>query len=376
MNVFDILWLIAHYIIWIPIKYTGIGIWWLVTYPIRRHKEKLLAEQREAQRRKKEAERKACAEREEAERKAKAEQEAARRKARAEREEAERKVRAEREEALRKAKAEQEEAERKALLTKEAQQKADLESYLKELNGFDQLPAERQKQLFKMQNLEFDLIKDAMEQIFAAIRDWILSDPENDPKMKVIKAWCDRTTSIEYRFRNYCNNVAKSKEETSANTNLDLQFCRTALQMGFFTHKSIPSYVSIIGNYYLHAGIAPIDCNDLIVNRSCFFKSSIATVAQRQSSGELYYDMDNATELTFYLFSDQFETLGNGHNSFPLSEIVDIHIDQKIKIADNHLMLLITFRNRPSLNFWCNAYTAIFLLALLPLMVTNRLHFQ
>lgn len=336
MNVFGILLLIAYYIIWIPIKYTVIGILWLVSYPIRRHQEKLLAEQEEAQR----------------------------------------KAWEEQAEAQRKAKAEQEEAQRKALLVKGVQQKVALGNYLKELNIFDQLSQDRQKQLSQIQNLEFNLIKDAKEQIFAAIRDWILSDPGNDPKMTIIKAWCNRT-SIEYLFKNYCNNAAKSKEETSANTNLDLQFCLTSLQMGFFTHKSIPSYASIIGNCYLHTGIAPIDCNDLIVNnRPCFFKSSIATVAQRQSSGELYYDMDNATELSFYLFSDQFETLGNGHNSLSLSEIVDVQIDQKLKITDNHLMLLITFRNRPSLNFWCNAFTAVFLLALLPLMATNRIHFQ
>lgn len=303
-----------YFIIWIPI------IWWLVSYSIRRHKEKLLAKQKEAE--------------------------------------------------------EEEEVKRKALLAKKkAQQKANLENYLKKLNSLDQLSQEQQKQLSKIKKLGFGRNKDTQKQIFNAIKEWLPSDPGNELKMQIIKAWCG-CDAIKILLTEYCCNLAKRKEKTSANTNLDLQFCCIALQMGFFTQKSIPSYVSIIGNCYLHAGITAIDCRDLIVNRPCFFKSLISTVAQRQSNGKLYYDMDNATELTFYLFADQLETVGNGHNNLPLSEIVDIRIDPKIEITENHLMLLITFRNSPSLNLWCNAYTAIFLLALLPLMATNRLHFQ
>ena len=377
---------ILYYIIWIPIKYIGIGIWWLASYPWRKAQAKRKEAERKAMAARREAERKAQAEKDAAARKVWEEREKARRKAMAEREEAKRKAQAEkdaaarkaweeREEARRKAKAEKEEAERKILLAKEAQQKADIENYLKELNSFDRLSPERQKQLSKIQHLEFDLIEDAQKQIFNAMQDWLLSDPENNLKMLVIKVWCKRD-SMKFLFTNYCNSLARNKEEISANTDLDFQFCRTALQMGFITHKAIFSYASVIGNYYLRTGIAAIACKDLIINRPCYFKSPIAAVAQRQSNGKVYYDMENATELMLYLFSDQFETLGNGHGSLPLSEIVDIQIDQKIKITDNHLMLLITLRNRPSLNFWCNAYTAVFLLALLPLMATQRLRFQ
>ena len=38
-----------------------------------------------------------------------------------------------------------------------------------------------------------------------------------------------------------------------------------------------------------------------------FFKAPVRIVAQRQLNGNLYYDMDNAIDFSFYLFSDQFE---------------------------------------------------------------------
>ena len=321
---------ILYYIIWIPIKYAGLGIWWLVSYPARKRREKLLAEQ--------EAELKA----------------------------------------QKKARTEQLKAQRKARIEKARTQ---LENYLNQLNTFDQLSHAQQIKLSEKCNFNFNRLEDATKKIFAVFQNWIVSDPENKLKMESIRKWCNRDHAMNLLVTNYCDKLAKSKEKASANTELDMQFCRTTLQMGFTTRHAISAHESILKNYYLRAGITSIDCSDLIVNRPCFFKSPIKGVTQRQYNGELYYDMDNAIELTFYLFADQFETLGNSHVRYLLSYIVNIQIDKKIEtledqVSEDHFMLLITLRNRLNINFWCDAYTAVFLLTLLPLMAKGCIEFK
>ena len=338
MNIFL---MIVYIVVWTPIKYIGLGVKWLVGYPARKHKAELELEEEV---------------RRAAQRKLQEEQRAAQRKLQEEQRVAQRKL---------------QEEQRAA---QEIQVNGEFDNYLKELEIFEQLSQMRQQQLTRMRILKFELVKKVPRRLFPVLQNWIISDPANDLKVQIIKNWCNNNLSIRTMLLNYCREIARNKESASDLTELDLQFCRMVLRLGFVSYSEIPTYESIIRKYYLGMGIIPIKCDDLLINgRLCFFKAPVRIVAQRQLNGNLYYDMDNAIDFSFYLFSDQFEVLGNCHSCYLLSNLVNIQIDSQVKSSENCFMLLITLRNCSSLNFWCDAYTAVSLLVLLPLMATNKL---
>ena len=89
-------------------------------------------------------------------------------------------------------------------------------------------------------------------------------------------------------------------------------------------------YANYFLRYWLESGDQPepIKCNDLIVNRPCYFKSQVELVSPHFHMGKRCIERDSFQGVTVYLFSDVIEYLADGgHFIIKLSDIIDITLN-------------------------------------------------
>lgn len=327
--------LFFYYVIWIPIKYAGIGSWWLITYPSRKHKKDQDIAAREVERRARVAQ-----------------QEAAKlARLQKEKEMAEQKALAAK---IRERQAKEAEAER---LMKEAEKKATQEArlniFLDNLKSFDTLMPKLQTELAQRETMYgFRDAENVENRVFEIICNWIRLDPENNLKLEVISSLCSYFRGIQNKFTRHCTNLISELQKAPNVTKTDIVYCRAVLNLKLFKQTSLPAFVQIESNYYIGVDLTPIVCNDWIVNRPCYMKTEVKVVTQRQSQGEKYYDMDNARQEVAYLFDDALEFVGDGNWNIDINSIIDIRLDEKSYDKDS-VMLVITCRNSPNIYLWC-----------------------
>lgn len=90
-------------------------------------------------------------------------------------------------------------------------------------------------------------------------------------------------------------------------------------------YKEFADYVK---RYWLHSGNQPkpIVCDDLLVNRPCFFSEKLELATPRFHLNKRYFERnDSFQDVAVYLFSDKLEYIaGGGHCEISLADIINL----------------------------------------------------
>ena len=89
-------------------------------------------------------------------------------------------------------------------------------------------------------------------------------------------------------------------------------------------------YADYFKRYFLESGEhpQPIDCDELIVNRPCYYRNLFVLETPHFHMRQRYFDRDSSQPIVVYLFADKLEFIADGgHYSINLSDIIDIRIN-------------------------------------------------
>lgn len=230
----------------------------------------------------------------------------------------------------------------------QANRKRNNHSIIDVIKRFDFLSDKEKTDLFDYFRNFYDL--DLSEEIWKGIRkiviEWFIDRKLNNDKLKFVELvrYHINFVAKDFGIRVPDQNTPLNSEELTWQTMIFEKFSADAEDFAYCEED----YYEYVKRYYFNPENPPkpIECDDLIVNRPCYFKGIMQLETPHYHMGKCYYGDDTCQDVTVYLFGDNLEVLTDeGRTIVVLSKIIEMEFDDKLYENEGVLILKITDQN-------------------------------